>query len=300
MGFLDDASDLIGRGATAARAAVSNVACEQLGFMRSFLSLCHEGAQSGWHERNGGNASCVLTADDIQAARPFFHEIPGSWESLEDEGVPALAQAFVLVTASGCYLKNVAAAPAKNAGIIEMNGAGTAWRIVWGFADGGRPTSEIAAHLMAHQARWRAESGRSRVLYHAHPASVAALTALIEPDSRALSNLLWRCLTESVIAFPRGVAALPWMVPGSRELARATADALLCFDACLWQLHGVFAAGATCDDVFGMVQAIDKAATVALLVQGAGVSGKAAARLSDDDLRAIAAAYDLPLNEAFL
>lgn len=298
MGFLDDASDLIDRGVSAAKGAVSNAACEQLGFMRDFCRLCREGAEAGYHERNGGNASYRLTDEDVRSARPFFYDQAGSWVPLPAP-VPSMAETFVLLTASGCYLKNVAAQPAENCVIVQIDGAGAAWRAVWGLRAGGWPTSEIGAHIACHGARRDIDSG-SCALYHAHPASVAALTALVEPDSRAVSNLLWRCLTESVIAFPQGVSCLPWMVPGSAALAEAAAEALAAFDACLWQVHGVFAAGTTCDEAFGLVQAIDKAAAVALQVQAASEEGAPVFRLGDDDLRAIATAYNLPLNEAFL
>lgn len=298
MGFFDDASDFIDRGVSAAKGAVSNVACEQLGFMRDFRRLCREGAQAGYHERNGGNASYRLTGEDLRAARPFFYDYASSWVPLASS-VPAMGDAFVLLTASGCYLKNVADQPAENCAIVQIDPAGAAWRAVWGLKAGGRPTSEMDAHIACHGAR-RGADDASRALYHAHPASVAALTALVEPDSRVVTNLLWRCLTESVVAFPGGVACLPWMVPGSAALAEATADALATFDACLWQVHGVFAAGDSCDGAFGLVQAIDKAAAVALQVRMAAGDGAPVFRLADGDLRAIAAAYDLPLNESFL
>lgn len=299
MGFLDDAADLIDRGMSAAKGAVSSVACEQLGFMRDFCRLCREGAEAGYHERNGGNASYVLTGDDMRSARPFFYDEPGPWVPLA-AAAPAMGDAHVLLTASGAYLKNVAAHPADSAAIVQLDSAGGAWRLVWGLRNGGAPTSEIGAHIASYEVLRRRGKGEGSVLYHAHPASVAALTALVEPDSRIMSNLLWRCLTESVIAFPQGVACLPWMVPGSAALAEATAEALASFDGCLWQVHGVFAAADSCDGAFGLVQAIDKAASVALQVRASSADGAPVFRLGDGDLRAIAAAYDLPLNEAFL
>lgn len=302
MGFFDDASELFDRGVSVAKGAVSSIALEQLGFMRDFTSLCSEGAQAGYHENNGGNASYLLSEEEVGSARPFFYDYASSWVSLK-EPIPLLANSFVLVTRSGCYLKNVASDPAVNAGIVELDNAGASWRSVWGLKDGGRPTSELEAHLGCYQTARKASHASMRVLYHAHVASVAALSALLPPDAKTVTNALWRSLTESAIAFPAGVGALPWMVPGSLELAQATAQALSSYPACVWQLHGVFASGETPDSAFGLVQAIDKAATVYLQIlqaQSTGAVDKAPFQLSTNDLRSIAAAYNLPLNEAFL
>lgn len=300
MGFVDDASQLFDKGMSAAKSAVSNVACEQLGFVRSFCNLCQEGWQLGFHERNGGNASYRLTPDDITAADSFFYTNPSSWMSLPIE-TPEMAGQYLLVTAAGCHFKNIKGAPAVNVGIVQLDGGGAAWRTVWGFRDGGRPTSELGAHVAAQGMRKLATAGASRVVYHAHPASLVALTALLPSDAKTLTNVLWRSLTESVIAFPEGVGALPWMVPGSQALAEATAEQLSTYAACIWQLHGVLATGESADLALGLVHSLEKAAAVYLAARAAaGGNTDALATLSNEDLLAIAEAYDLPLNKALL
>lgn len=300
MGFLDDAQSAFDRGVTAARGAVSTVAGEQLGFVRGFGRMCQDGWELGYHERNGGNASYRLAPDDLHAARSFFYDAPSSWVGM-GVSVPEMAGEFLLVTGSGKFLRNVKDDPVSNAGIVEIGPAGDAWRIVWGLKDGARPTSEIGAHVAAQGVRKQVTGGAARVLYHAHPNALIACTALVPADARTLSRLLWSCVTESVIAFPGGVGALPWKVPGSADLASATADVMRAFDACVWQLHGVFASGATFDEAFGLVNAIDKAADVYLRARAAqGGAANLPFSISDGDLRATARAYGLPLNEAFL
>ena len=91
------------------------------------------------------------------------------------------------------------------------------------------------------------------------------------------------------------------MVPGSPELAAATAKELQRFDACVWQLHGIIASGDDFDAAFGLVEAVNKAADVLLRVWSAQNGNPVAPfSLNDDDLRATAAAYNLPINEEFL
>lgn len=300
MGFFEDAQDMLDKGVATAKSAVSSVAAEQQGFVRRFGRMCQDGYEAGYHERNGGNASYRLTVGEVQAVRPFFYDVPSSWVQL-GVIVPAMAGEFLLVTGSGKFLRNVKDEMAENAGIVEINEAGDAGRIVWGLKGGGRPTSEIGAHVAAQGVRKVATNGASRVLYHAHPASLVALTSLVPADARTVTRLLWTSHTESVIAFPGGLGVLPWMVPGSIDLAKATSSALHDYEACVWQMHGVFASGATCDDAFGLVNAIDKAADVYLRARAAqGGAPALPFALADSDLRATAQAYGLALNEALL
>lgn len=300
MGFLDDVQGTFDRGVSVAKGAVSTVAGEQVGFVRGFCRLCERGSEAGFHERNGGNASYRLTLDDVKAMRSFFYDSPSSWVPL-DAAVPDMAGEFLLLTGSGKYLANVASDPVSNAGIVELDAAGGAWRVVWGLKGGGRPTSEISAHVSAHGVRKRVSGGAARVLYHAHPTALVALTALVPADSRTLTRLLWGSLTESVIAFPGGVGAVGWQVPGSAALAEATARELERFEACAWQLHGMIASADDFDGAFGLVEAVDKAADVYLRMRAAqGGKPDAPYVLSDADLRATAAAYNLPINEEFL
>ena len=300
MGFLDDMQDTLDRGLGVARGAVSSVAGEQLGFVRGFSRMCQDGWELGYHERNGGNASYRLTPEDVHAAQSFFYDAPSSWVPL-GVTVPEMAGEFLLVTGSGKFLRNVKGDPVSNAGIVEISLSGDAWRIVWGLKDGGRPTSEIGAHVATHGVRKLATGGQARVLYHAHPNALIALTALVPADARTLTRLLWSCVTESVIAFPGGVGALGWKVPGSADLATATAAVMRDFEACIWQLHGVFASGADFDAAFGLVNAIDKAADVYLRARAAqGGSANLPFAITDADLRATAQAYGLPINEGFL
>ena len=60
MGFFDNAQEVLDRGVSAAKGAVSGVAVEQQAFVKGFARLCSEGSSQGWHESNGGNASYRL------------------------------------------------------------------------------------------------------------------------------------------------------------------------------------------------------------------------------------------------
>ena len=300
MGFLDDAQSALGRGMSAARGAVSGVALESIGFVRRFVRMCDDGWNQGWHERNGGNASYRLTEQDISSARPFFAESPSAWQSL-GVNAPSLANAFFLVTAAGSFMRNIALDPDCAVGIVEIGPVGDAYRIVWGLRDSGRPTSEFAGHVLMHEARVLSGNDDSRVIYHAHPVPVIAMTKVVPLDNRTLTRVLWKAMTECVMVFPEGVGVVGPKVPGSLDLARASAEQMRTHAAVVWAHHGLLCAGTNFDDAFGRMHAIVKAAeiyTTARMMSGGDADF--ANDVGDDVLRGIAESLGLSLNEDYL
>lgn len=300
MGFFDSAQEVFDKGVSAAKGAVSGVAVEQQAFVKGFVRLCDDGWRQGWHERNGGNATYRLSPEDVQGCRSFFYDTPSSWVPLA-QAAPNLAGECFLATAAGSLMRNVADDPATNVGIVELDATGSAWRIVWGFKGGGVPTSELPSHLMAHAVRKDATIGKDRVLYHAHPSNVVALSNVLPADARIVTRALWKAMTECIIAVPKGVGALPWMVPGGVEVARATAEAMVGRSACIWAQHGMFASGATFDEAFGTMHAVEKAAEVwRKTCMAAAALGTQPIEIPDAGLRAIAQTYSLAIDESML
>lgn len=294
-----DVKNLFDQGVSKARGAVSSVAVEQRGFVRALARMCDDGWRAGWHERNGGNASYRLTAEEAQACRPYFHEEPRPWEPL-DAAVPALAGECLLVTAAGSYFRNVKDDPSRALGIIELDLSGAFWRPVWGFEGGGRPTSELAAHVILHGVRKEATAGASRVVYHCHPVEVIALTFALPPDARALTRALWKTMTECIMVFPEGVGAVPTAVPGSRRLADLTAEAARDHAAVVWAHHGLLATGATCDDAFGLASVLVKAAAIYRDARMLSGGAEPAYPLTDADLVLLAGGLGVTPNPAYL
>ena len=109
-------------------------------FVKGFIRMADDGWQQGWHERNGGNLSYRVKPEEVEAVRTFLW--PKEWQPI-GTSVPKLAGEYFLVTGSGKYFRNVALDPAHNIGIVEIDSAGGAWRIVWGLEDGAKPTSEV-------------------------------------------------------------------------------------------------------------------------------------------------------------
>ncbi|MGN0699561.1 MAG: class II aldolase/adducin family protein [Oscillospiraceae bacterium] len=120
--------------------------------------------------------------------------------------------------------------PEHSIGIVEINTAGTAWRIIWGLEGGARPTSEFPSHFMIHSVRAAATDGACRVIYHAHTPNLIAMTYTMPLTDRDFTRALWQSATECPVVFPGGVGVVPWIVPGGADIALATSHLMKKYD----------------------------------------------------------------------
>ena len=271
---------------------------EQANCIRRFMRICNDGWTKGWHESNGGNLSYRMDGEDIAVCKPYL-SVRTPWI---DAGVsaPGVGGELFVVTGAGKYMRKVGIDLADNVGIVEMNASGDAYRVVWGFTDSGRPTSEFEAHLLIHEVCSKISDGADRVVYHAHTPNITALTTAFMLDSRVLSRVRWKSTTECIIASPEGVGVLGFVQPGSAELARATAELMNDFRAVVWSGHGIIACSETFDDTFGLIDSLEKAAGIYALARAMRGGDEAANLLSDEQLRTICEGYGLEPNEDFL
>ena len=105
----------------------------------------------------------------------------------------------------------------------------------------------------------------NRVVMHCHPDHLLAMTYVHDLDERAFTRTLWQMSTECIIVFPEGVNVLPWMLCGTNEIGVATAEKMKEFRVVVWALHGVYGAGETLDEAFGLVETVEKAAEIYML-----------------------------------
>ena len=189
----------------------------------------------GWDERNGGNVSLLLEADEVGAyldTRQAIRTIPTGFSAPELEG-----KSF-LVTGPGKY-----------------------FTLLWGFSDGGQFTSEFPAHMMSHVARLKTDPD-NRVVMHCHPANLLAMTYVHSLDEREFTRTLWQMCTECIVVFPDGVNVLPWMLCGTNEIGMATAEKMTTARLVVWSQHGIYGAGKNLDETFGLIETAEKAAEI--------------------------------------
>jgi len=212
----------------------------------------------GWDERNGGNISLLLDeakVKDYVDVNAAIRDIPTSFEA------PGLDGKYFLVTGTGKYFKNVQYDPAKNLGLVRLTDGGRNARLLWGFTDGGKFTSEFPAHMMSHAVRLGVDLA-NRVVMHCHPANLLAMTYVHDLDERAFTRTLWQMCTECIVVFPDGVNVLPWMLCGTNEIGEATAEKMKTARLVVWAQHGIYGAGKDLDETFGLIETAEKAAEI--------------------------------------
>ncbi len=267
--------------------------------IEDFMHMCHDGVRQGWHERNGGNLTYRMRAEEVDYCKRFFNDEPGEWVKMPVQADNLKGEYFI-TTGSGKFLENVELEPQKNIAIVEINDAGDSYRIVWGLEGGGRPTSEFPTHFMNHSIRKRVTNGENRVIYHAHTPFIIALTQVLPLKAEIFTRMLWKSATECCVVFPGGVGVVPWMVPGGADIAQATCKEMEKYDAAIWAFHGLFVSGPDFDTAFGLMHTIEKAAQIATYAMAANGGKKPNQVITDDNLRAIGKEFGVVLNEDVL
>jgi len=263
-----------------------------LEYAQNFMRMCDDGWNQGWHERNGGNLTYRLTQEEVALSKPFFEE-NDEWIALPVD-ISNLSGQYFMATGTGRYMRNVLTRPEQTLCVVEVSSDGKSYRIVYGKKNGVKPTSEIPTHLLNHSVKFAALGGKHRVIYHAHPANIIALTCVLPPTDKAVTNALWRSATECAVVYPQGVGVVEWMVPGGGEIAEATAKLMNKYNAVIWTYHGIFCSGADFDETFGLLHTIEKAAEIYVLALSTGI--KPLRQMTDDDLIKLAHDFKVELN----
>ena len=237
-------------------------------FVREMCATAANMYRLGWDERNGGNISYML---DESAVKEYLdidnviREIPLMGVNEVDFDITPLIGKYFIVTGTGKYFKNVEGDPETNLGIVRIGKDGKHIELLWGFKDGGRPTSEFPAHMMSHMARLKVDP-ENRVVIHSHPTNTLAMNFVHELDEKKFTHTLWEMCTECIVVFPEGVGILPWMLCGTSEIGKATAKKMEEFRLVVWAMHGIYGAGKTLDETFGLIETVEKAAQIYMLI----------------------------------
>ena len=263
--------------------------------IKDYIRMCDDGWQQGWHERNGGNLTYRMTDSEVAECKPYFDQ-EGEWVNM---GVQAdnLKGQYFLSTGSGKYFRNVILNPEDSIGIVEINDEGDSYRIVWGLINA-KPTSEFPSHYLNHSVKRKAMGDDYRVMYHAHPVNIIAMTFFLPICDREVTRALWKSESECPVVFPQGVGIVDWMMPGGSEIAIATSELMKKQDAVVWAHHGLFCAGKDFDDTFGLMHTIEKAAAIYTTALSCGQGIKQA--IKDEQIKAIGEAFGVEINMKYL
>lgn len=238
----------------------------------------------GWDERNGGNISYLLTEEEVSPyvdLSEVIRTIPMNFDG------KAIAGRYFIVTGSGKYFKNVKDNPTDCLGVIRVSEDGRAVELLWGLENDGVPTSELPSHFMSHISRLEMDPNH-RVVMHCHATHLIAMTFTHDLTEVAFTKTLWEMCTECIVVFPDGVGIIPWIVPGTNEIGEATSEKMKETRLVVWPHHGIYGAGTSMDETFGLIETAEKAAEVYTFVCAQG--GKKQT-ITDQQLKDLADAF---------
>jgi len=234
----------------------------------------------------------LLTANNpirVDVDGAVLREIPTGFSCPELDGK------YFLVTGTGKYFKNVQYAPEINLGLVRLTDGGETAQPLWGFADGGKFTSEFPAHMMSHAARLKIDL-QNRVVMHCHPANLLAMTYVHSLDEKAFTRTLWQMCTECIVVFPDGVNVLPWMLCGTNEIGEATAEKMRTARLVVWAQHGIYGAGKDLDETFGLIETAEKAAEIYMKIAHLPLVNT----ITDDQMHQLEAHFGVKAREGYL
>jgi len=215
--------------------------------------------KNGWAEKNAGNFSIKL---DFEDDRFSDVEIPLL------TSFPLLRNNIFIVTGKGVRMRDVAKNPIENTLIIRINAIGDSYSII---TDGELvPTSELPTHLAIHN-MIAARGSSERAVIHSHVTELISLTHIPEYcNQKKLNSLLWQMHPETIMFIPKGVGFVPFMMPGSIEIADATIETLKNHQIALWEKHGVFSIADNINNSYDLIDIIAKSAKIYFMCASTG------------------------------
>lgn len=259
------------------------IASSEAPFIQEMSEITRHMWELGWDELNGGNVSYML--DENEVAK-YINVLEPLRTIKLTFPVKELAGKYFIVTGSGKYFRNVIKDPEANLGVLRVSGNGESVEVLWGLRNGAVPTSELASHFMSHIERLKVDPTH-RIVLHTHATNVIAMTFTHDLDELKFTKTLWEMCTECLVVFPDGVSVIPWIVPGSSEIGRETAKKMKDHRLVIWPQHGIFGTGSTMDATFGLVEMVEKAATIYNLIGGREIKQK----ITDQQLWDLAKAF---------
>lgn len=236
--------------------------------------------EKGWAERNGGNISYNITDVADNGLRIFQ---PISNKFCIENPVEYLADNYFIVTGAGKRMRDVSKSVMDNASIIKISPDGGSYQII--AEKQILPTSELSSHLMIHN--HMAISGRNiRAVIHTHPVELIAMThnpKLLAKD--VLGKLLWSMIPETRAFCSKGLGIVPYVCPGTVELAEATVEQLDHYDVVMWEKHGAVAIGENLTEPFDMIDTLSKSAKIYMCAMSMGFTPTGMSETQMDEIK---------------
>lgn len=225
--------------------------------------------QRGWAERNAGNISVNIS----HLATPRFLSAFESQPVIQFEATyPALSGQLFILTGAGTRMRDVAKNPEENLCFVMINGSGTGYHQFCQKSGikSQEPTSELPTHMAIQEMLVR-NRPEFKAVVHTHAHELVSLTQIPQfTTKKTLNRLLWSMHPESVIFVPRGIGFVPFTLPGTGKIAKATVKALEKHDILVWEKHGVIAVGKNAAEAFDTIDILTQSARIFFTCRNAG------------------------------
>lgn len=263
----------------------------QIGAVQETMKLGYLMWDKNWDEANGGNISYILTDEEVEE----LGYTPGTGRRIDLKIPDAVRGKYIMVTATGSYFRELRDFPEKLIGITYIPEEGDYYEIAAGLVDN-RPTSEFPAHLGAHAARLAVDP-QHRVVMHNHATNILTMTHCGPTEEKAFTKALWRMIPECINVIPEGVGFIPYMTCGTQEIGDATNEKMKDHKFIVWQWHGVFSAGRSLHDAFGVLETVEKVAGVWV---NATIAGRTCEGISDWELQKLLDLWGMTCHPGYL
>ncbi len=237
----------------------------------------------GWAERNAGNFSINVTGFfsdrelDHLSSYPFF---PLSKQ------YPGLVRTLFLLSGTGTRMRDVVENPTEHICFVYISDSGSAYHIISENQGNTavKPSSELATHLAIQQQLLQKKS-TEKVVLHAHITELIALTQLSPfTTEAAVNSLLWGMHPETLLFLPDGVGYIPYILPGTENIAMATVRGFEKHKVVLWEKHGCMAVGKSLSEAFDNLDILAKSARIYFQCKSTGMEPEG---LSNSQLKEI-------------
>lgn len=243
--------------------------------------------EKGWAERNGGNITVNISdsiPEELKAAPALLPKISIGMT------LPNIRGLFFYCKGTGRRMRDLAVNPMDNGSIIRICDDAQSYEII---ADKPvMPTSELPSHLAVHD-YLLAKGSPYRACLHTHPIELVALSHSrhwLEKD--AATRMLWSMIPETKAFCPRGLGIVPYMMPSTPALAKATIDTIdQDYDVVMWEKHGVLAVDTDIMSAFDQVDVLNKSAQIYMCARNMGFEPEG---MSDAQMREMSEAFNLP------
>jgi rhamnulose-1-phosphate aldolase len=239
-------------------------------------------------EGAAGNLSCYLRGP-VTLPSEFNQS-----ETIElPIAVPELVGGVFIVSGSGSRLREIAQQPMACLGCLEVNPGGLTGHLRYTrdrrFS---RLTSEFNSHMAVHRDHVVREKLGFHAVVHGQPRKLTYFSHLeAYQNSKFLNERLLRWQPEAIVNLPEGIAVLPFLVPGQRELMEANEVALRTQRLVVWSKHGVMArSSASLMAAVDLIEYVETAANYEYLDQLLGGRAKG---LLPEEMKAVCSAYSI-------